>query len=144
MICIYCDSETRVTNSRLQKRSNQIWRRRKCTACGAVFTSHEAIDLSSSLIVDYGALQKPLLIDKLFTEVLLALQDQKDCYVTAREITSTVIAELLKLPEKPIFKSQTISQIAAKVLKRFNRQAWLRYVSEHPSLQSKQKLVTSD
>lgn len=135
MVCIYCGSETRVTNSRLQKRSNQVWRRRKCTACGAIFTSHEAIDLTSSLIVDYGASTQPLITDKLFTEVLLALQDQKNCYVTAREITSTVILDLLKLREKPVYKSHTISQVTAKVLKRFNKQAWLRYISEHKSLQ---------
>lgn len=135
MNCIYCDSETMVTNSRLQKRSNQIWRRRKCKTCGAIFTSHEAIDMSSSLIVDYGALQEPFVIDRLFTEILLALQDQKDLYVTAREITSTVLAELLKLPEKPIYQSSTISRVTAQILKRFNKQGWLRYVSEHKSLQ---------
>lgn len=135
MVCIYCGHETRVTNSRWQKRSNQVWRRRKCKTCKAIFTSHESIDLSSSLIVDYGASQEPLIVDKLFTEVLLALQDQKDLYVTAREITSTVILELLKLPEKPVYLPRTISQVTAKVLKRFNKQAWLRYVSEHKSLQ---------
>lgn len=79
---------------------------------------------------------EPFLIDKLFTEVLLALQDRKNCYLEAREVTSTVIKELLKSPAKPKLTSRQISESAAKVLKRLDRRAWLRYLSEHPSLQN--------
>jgi len=41
MVCIYCSGDTQVINSRLQKRPNQVWRRRKCLECGATFTTHE-------------------------------------------------------------------------------------------------------
>jgi transcriptional repressor NrdR len=136
MVCLYCDSETGVANSRLQKRSNQVWRRRQCKACGAIFTTHESIDLSTTLLVDSGASIKPFLPDMLFTEVLLALQDRKDCYLAAREVSNTVIKYLLKLPEKPLYKQPQISQAAAGVLKRLDRRAWLRYAAEHPSLQA--------
>lgn len=135
MVCVYCGSNTDVVNSRAQKRNNQIWRRRRCRACDAVFTSHEAIDLSSALVVDSGR-PEPFISDKLFTEVLLALQDRKDCYVTAREVTSTVIRELLKLPDKPKIKSKQISETTAKVLKRLDKRAYLRYLAEHESLQA--------
>lgn len=137
MECIYCGGETSVTNSRGQKRNNQVWRRRKCGACGAVFTSHEAIDLSIALVVDYEGSTKPFIADMLFTEVLLALQDRKDCYLAAREVTSTVIRELLKLPNMPQIDPRQISQTTAKVLKRLDKRAYLRYVTEHPSLQEK-------
>lgn len=135
MLCIYCEGETSVTNSRKQKRNNQIWRRRKCEACGAVFTSHEAIDLSSALMVDSGR-SAPFVSDIIFTEALLALQDRKDCYLAAREVTSTVIRELLKLPGVPRIEPKQISQATAKVLKRLDKRAYLRYLAEHPSLQS--------
>ena len=135
MVCLYCGNETAVVNSRHQKRNNQVWRRRKCEVCKAVFTTHEATDLSNSLIVDSRVQEKPFLSDLLFTEVLLALQDRKDCYLAAREVTSTVIQQLLKLPSLPQIKSTQISQAAAKVLKRLDKRAWLRYISEHPSLQ---------
>src|SRR3989304_4690404 len=98
MVCAYCDNDTRVTNSRRQKRSNQVWRRRQCKVCNAVFTTLEAVDLPTTLIVDSRGRSEPFLPDKLYTEVLLALQDRKDCYVAAREVTNTVIKELLKLP----------------------------------------------
>jgi len=142
MVCLYCRSETRVTNSRSQKRSNQVWRRRQCQACRALFTTHEAIDLSSALSVSQNGLPKPFLTDMLFTEVLLALQDRKDCYRAAREITSTVIAKLFKSPNKPLLQPEQISRTTADVLKRFNRRAYLRYISEHSSLQSR-KTFTS-
>jgi len=79
----------------------------------------------------------------LFTEVLLALQDRKDCYLAAREVTSTVIRELLKLPDKPRIEPKQISQAAAKVLKRLDKRAYLRYMAEHPSLQTSTRTITS-
>ena len=142
MVCLYCHSKTRVTNSRHQKRSNQVWRRRQCQACRAVFTSHEAIDLSSALLVGSGR-STPFISDMLFAEVLLALQDRKDCYLAAREVTSTVIRELLKLPDKPRIEPKQISQAAAKVLKRLDKRAYLRYMAEHPSLQTSTRTITS-
>jgi len=135
MVCVYCGHETKVTNSRWQKRNNQVWRRRKCVVCKAVFTTHEAVDLPSALLVQSGTSTKPFLPDLLFTEVLLALQDRKNCYVDAREVTNTVIKQLLKLPESPLFTPQQISQAASKVLGRLDKRAQLRFVAEHPSLQ---------
>src|SRR2546423_1561441 len=135
MVCLYCGSDTSVTNSRLQKRNNQVWRRRQCKACGAVFTTHEAVDLTNSLLVDSGGSVQPFLPDMLFTELLLALKDRIDSYVAAREATSTVVKRLLELPEKPLFHPSQITVAAGAVLSRLDRRAWLRYAAEHPSLQ---------
>src|SRR4051794_11213112 len=127
MVCVYCGAKTQVSNSRLQKRSNQVWRRRFCSRCKATFTTHEAVDLSSTLLVDSTGRVGPFLPDMLFTEVLLALQDRKDCYLAAREVTNTVIKQLLQLPEKPVYKPKQISSAAGAVLKRLDRRAWLRF-----------------
>ena len=105
-------------------------------ACKAIFTTHESIDLSNALLVDSGGSTKPFLPDLLFTEVLLAIQDRKNAYIEAREITTTVIQRLLKQSKKPSLTSKEISKTTADVLKRFDKRAWLRYVSEHPSLQN--------
>jgi transcriptional repressor NrdR len=135
MVCPYCGNETRVTNSRLQKRSNQVWRRRHCEVCKAVFTTHEAIDLTQALLVQSQGSPGPFLPDMLFTDVLLALQDRKDVYVAAREITNTVVQKLLKHPDKPLFLPHTISKTTSEVLKRFDKRAYMRYAAEHPSIQ---------
>lgn len=135
MKCLYCGGQTEVTNSRHQKRSNQVWRRRQCKRCKAVFTSHEALELSSALFVQSRASTKPFLPDKLYTEVLLALQDRPNCYSEARELTGTIIQKLLKIGDKPYLQPKQISQASAEVLKRFNKRAWMRYATEHPSIQ---------
>jgi len=71
----------------------------------------------------------------LYAEVLLALQDRKDSYVAAREVTNTVIKALLSLPDSPQFTPKQISSETSKVLGRLDKQAQLRFVAEHPSLQ---------
>lgn len=134
MVCVYCNSDTQVVNSRHQKRSNRVWRRRHCLNCDATFTSHEAADLGGLLVVVDSGHHKPFSEDILFTDVLFALSHRKDCYSAAREVTATIVQNLLRLPEKPIFKPSRISSVAGAVLKRLDRQAWLRYVAEHASL----------
>jgi transcriptional repressor NrdR len=134
MICIYCGCDTRVVNSRLQKRSNQVWRRRSCKRCGAVFTTHEAIDLSSTLLVVVGGVPKPFVADMLFTELLMAMSHRKNSYLDAREATSTVIKKLLELPGKPLYLPSQISLVASEVLKKLDWRAHLRYTAEHPSI----------
>ncbi|MEX1995602.1 MAG: hypothetical protein WD887_02390, partial [Candidatus Saccharimonadales bacterium] len=73
--------------------------------------------------------------DRLYMEVLLALQDRQDCYIAAKEVTAAVINNLLKLPESPLFSPPQISIATALVLKRLDRRGYLRYAAEHPSLQ---------
>lgn len=92
--------------------------------------------MGSTLLVESDGLPKPFISDLLFTELLLALQDRKDCYMAAREATTTVITRLLRLPEKPLFGPSQISQVAGAVLKKLDKRAYLRYSAEHPSLQS--------
>jgi transcriptional repressor NrdR len=134
MVCIYCGGETKVVNSRLQKRNNQVWRRRHCLACQSVFTTHEAMELESALLVDKAGRLEPFLPDLLLKELMLALQDRKDAYTASREVLGTVVRKLLTLPQKPVFFPKDISSSAAGVLKRLDHRAYLRYQAEHPSL----------
>lgn len=134
MVCIYCGSETAVTNSRRQRRNNNIWRRRHCQKCKTVFTTHESADLSGLLMVaSPSALPKPFSEDILYTDILFALSDRSDRYTAAREVTATIIKKLLSGPRGPVYLATDISSAAAGVLKRLDRRAWLRYVAEHPS-----------
>jgi transcriptional repressor NrdR len=133
MVCIYCGGKTQVINSRLQKRNNQVWRRRKCLVCGQTFTTHEQIELESTLSVDIGEKTVPFLPDLLLKELLASLKDRKDVYTASREVMATIVRKLLTLPGSPLFKPAEISRVTADVLKRFDKQAYLRYIAEHPS-----------
>lgn len=135
MVCIYCRGDTQVINSRHQKRHNQVWRRRECKECGALFTTHEAIELAGAVLVEKGSLY-PFSPDILFVDLLKALKGRNDSYAAARQLSWTIISQLIKSRQQ-VYSSKAISEQAAKVLKRFDRQAWLRYIAEHPSLQSR-------
>lgn len=124
-----------MTNSRLQKRNNQVWRRRECLVCHAVFTSHEVYELESALSVERNGQISPFLPDLLLKELMTALQDRKDAYTASREVLGTIVAKLLTLPQKPVFSPADITKAVSEVLKRFDKRAHLRYVAEHPSLQ---------
>jgi transcriptional regulator NrdR family protein len=136
MVCIYCTSETEVFNSRPQKRSNQTWRRRRCLRCQAAFTTLESVDYTNVLRVQAQGVYRPFLSDLLYTEVLLALSDRKNAYMEARELTNTIIKNLMQLPSHPLFRPSDISLAAATVLERFDKRAWHRFAAEHPSVAS--------
>ena len=67
-------------------------------------------------------------------EVLSTLRDHKDAYIAAREITTTITQNLLKNAPEGLILAHNISLEVARTLKHFDRQAWLRYSAEHPSL----------
>jgi len=104
-------------------------------ACGSLFTSHEALELESALSVNrHGRLEafKP---DLLLEELHNAMHSRKDAHTASREVLATIVRKLLELPQNPVFAPADISKTAAGVLKRFDKQAYLRYVADHPSLQ---------
>lgn len=135
MVCIYCGGETKVANSRLQKRNNQVWRRRQCLACGAVFTTHEQIELQSTLSVSRSGATEPFKPGLLLNELVNTLSHRKDVYTASEELLGLIVRNLLTLPQKPLFTPADISKTTAKVLKRFDNRAYLRYLADHPSLQ---------
>jgi len=136
MVCLYCGSETKVTNSRRQKRNNQIWRRRQCLACGAVFTTHEAAELESALSINQDGRLRPFMPDLLLKELMLALKHRPDAPGAAREVLGTIVHKLLALPQKPVFSTEDIASVTSDVLKRFDKRAHLRYLADHPLLPS--------
>jgi len=134
MVCPYCSHKTNVTNSRHQKRSNKVWRRRQCLHCLAVFTTLEEINYTNTLRVNQNGVYKPFLTDLLYTEVLLALSHRKNAYIDARELTDTIIKRLIASPQNPLFETHHISSATADTLQRFDKQAWHRYAAEHSSV----------
>lgn len=134
MICIHCGSETKVVNSRLQKRLNGVWRRRACDTCGGVFTSHEIADYASSLAVRNakGAL-RPLLRDKLLLSMYKSLQHRATALEDAAALTDTIIARLLKQAQHSIIEDKSIVNTAYLVLLRFDKAAAVHYQAFHES-----------
>lgn len=133
MQCIYCGSDTKVNNSRLQKRLNRVWRRRECTQCRAVFTTEEAVELSGSIVVRSNTKKvQPFSRDKLFASLLHALGHRQTAVADAGALTATIIAKLLLATTNAAVTPQEIVIIAHETLERFDMAAATQYKAYHP------------
>jgi transcriptional repressor NrdR len=133
MVCIYCGSDTAVTNTRPQKRLNNIWRRRHCKACGAIFTSIEAADLAYS--VSYkkptGDLE-PFSRDKLLLSIHESCKHRSDAAEAASALTDTIIQQVLPTINDGLVARGDIVVIAKKTLAHFDKTAATHYTAFHP------------
>ena len=134
MVCIYCGSETSVTNSRLQKRRNSVWRRRKCLNpdCGAIFSTGEAADYEKTWVVQSpGGALSPFLRDKLFVSIYKACQHRPSALEDAIGLTDTVMNAVLREARNGSLAAGKLTQAAYTVLKRFDQPAAISYQAFH-------------
>lgn len=132
MVCIHCASKTEVINSRSQKRSNSVWRRRHCKACGSVFSTEEHVDFEKSIVVQSSdGILSPFLRDKLFTSIYRSCQHRPTALQDTIGLTHTVIAKLWKLTESGQLTAATIASTTYQILKRFDQPAAVSYQAFH-------------
>ncbi len=131
MVCIYCHSGTRVVNSRLQKRSNNIWRRRVCSVCAATFTTKEIPELTTSFMVKNDSSQlEPFLREKLFLSIYASCRHRPTPLSDAIGLSQTVTDGLTFPTGEPI-SSTDIARVTHEVLKRFDKVAATFYQAYH-------------
>lgn len=137
MVCIYCSSDTEVTNSRSKARTPLVWRRRACKVCGAQFTTHETPDYTSALVVRGLESNKlyPFSREKLFLSLYQSLGHRKDAINSSTALTSTIIGRLInkKYVSDGAISTASISKVAHEVLKRFEPLAATTYKAYHQS-----------
>jgi transcriptional repressor NrdR len=132
MVCLYCGSATQVSNSRLQKRSNQVWRRRSCQACHTAFTTYEKADLSSAIAVRYTERDiRPFSRDALYISLYESCKHRTQAIVDADGLTQTVIGLLLNRIAAGTVKREDIITAASQVLGRFDKTAAAVYAAFH-------------
>lgn len=135
MVCIYCQKETEVTNSRSKARTPSVWRRRACLSCVAQFTTTELPDYAKALLVEGLDRKKlyPFSRDKLFLSLYQSLGHRKDALDSSTALTATVIGRLLnkKYVIKGAVSVKTISKVAYEALKRFDPLAAATYKAYH-------------
>lgn len=133
MVCIYCGSGTQVVNSRLQRRSNQVWRRRKCLVCSSTFSSLEAADLLLSL--SYRTSQNalhPFSRDILFISIYESCKHRKNAVSDANALTATILGRLRPYMKDAVIERQDVINTTQQILKRFDRAAATFYAAYHP------------
>jgi len=133
MVCIFCDGKTQVVNSRLQKKQQQVWRRRKCPNCKNIFTTIERIDYSSSLLIDkIDGKTEHFVKEKLLLSIYSSLGHRKDPVGDSIAITDTIIAKVLKTIKTPLISRNVLIGISTDVLNRFDKTAAVHYKAYHP------------
>lgn len=131
MVCIYCSGSTQVINSRLQKKLNQVWRRRRCQSCNAVFTTHEAADLNAALLVASGKQLRPFVRDKLYLSIYSSLKHRKTAINDAGPLADTVISNITSLAQQSTIERSLIISSVTAVLTNFDTAAATHYQAFH-------------
>lgn len=133
MVCLYCGSKLAVSNSRPQKRTNSVWRRRACPKCRAVFTSVEQIDPAASLVFQGDQKHtEPFSRDKLYISVYEACRHRKTAPEDAKHLTDTIVRQLLGAKHSAVVRRHHVVTVATGVLERFDRLAGIQYHAYHP------------
>lgn len=134
MVCIYCGNETEVYNSRDRKRNPSVWRRRRCRACVAQFSTNELPDYTTSLVISgQDKTLYPFNRDKLFLSLYKSLGHRKDALASATELTQTVIGKLLRdcTAKDGVISIRELAIQTYRTLKRYDPLAANTYKAYH-------------
>jgi transcriptional regulator NrdR family protein len=119
-------------NSRSQKRTNGVWRRRTCLSCGTTFTSVEAPDLAGSVTVKSYEQLQAFQRDKLFLSVYDSLKHRKTALRDATELTDTVLHKLHPHMKDAVVFKDVITETVHVTLAHFDKAAATHYAAFHP------------
>lgn len=133
MVCLYCKSSTSVTNSRPQKRLNQVWRRRVCSECGAIFSTTEAVNYTTAVITqNHEGKLTPFQKERLFLSILKTCEHRKDALNDAIALTETVLTKIMENTPSASISLGLIATATHSVLKNFDSLSSVQYAALHP------------
>lgn len=133
MVCVYCGNKTAVINSRHRQNGLEVWRRRTCSVCKAVFTTLEQIDSGLALMVKKSSQYQPFLRDKLFLSIYDSLKHRKTALADATALTDTSWSKLVPAFVDGKIERGDIVEIVIPILKRFDHIAATHYTAFHSS-----------
>lgn len=132
MVCIYCGGNTQVSNSRLQKRNNSVWRRRACVQCTQVFTTIEQADLAASIRIVDGDGLKPYNRDQLLMDIYEACKHRTKPAEDAQALVLTITSDIVRVvDERGTIGQDKVTETIKTVLQRFDPVAATVYAAYH-------------
>ena len=136
MVCLYCGSKTKITNSRYNKELHKTWRRHRCTNCNWIFTTYESIDMLQAVMVKKrsGKLE-PFYEYKLFTSIKKSIDHISQPAKNANMLVQSVLRLVYRDLNGPVVTSLDLDRYVASVLKRFNAAAAVKYLSYKSNMQ---------
>jgi transcriptional repressor NrdR len=141
MECPYCHRPvTIVTNSRPTRDNSQIWRRRRCWHCKALFTTHEIIDLSHLVVIKKSGQPEMYNRMKLYTGLYRAtVSKTANRAKKVDRVTLEVEREILFLKQKRI-KSEIIGDTVLNKLKKVDTGMFLRFLAYFKDITSEHEM----
>lgn len=140
MFCINCfHSSTAVANSRPHKKRPSVWRRRSCSKCGAVFTTHERPSLSDNKPITLNDGSEDVFnLGKLTISISKAFHHAPD----EAEYSSLALAQTIEdtlSTQLKIITPEDIEAVAHQVLKQYDELAAMQYAAQHQLISSIKK-----
>jgi transcriptional repressor NrdR len=133
MVCVLCGQKTKVINSRLQRKANQVWRRRQCLSCKTVFSTQETVQHELAWLVGDKGRFEPFSRDKLFLSLYKSCEHRKTALSDAKGLTDTVISKLPAHLSGSMLKPGDIAAVAQVALNRFDKAASVHYQAFYKS-----------
>jgi len=141
MVCPKCHAaKSRIYNSRPTKRTNQTWRRRRCTNCGFTFSTREYIEADQCLTVVTKNSTQPFSRVTLLLSLAQACSHYTDKPDIAFYLLGTIETKLLEKSQEGQISSEDIIATTLSVLQNFDTKAYLRYLATYPTIQDPRDL----
>ena len=132
MKCIFCGSDTKVTDKRESPEGTR--RRRECLKCGKRFTTYEKIDRGDLFVIKKDGRREKFDRAKLERGIDKAFEKRP---VPKEKITKMVneIEETLRRGGKKEVKSTAIGELIMKKMKKIDNVAYIRFASVYRDFQ---------
>lgn len=150
MICPFCDSTTKIYNSRSTHQKTQTWRRHRCSNCDRTFTTRERVDWTGKVNVVSAGSTSGYSRERLLLSLAKASNNLSVQPAMLAELCDSIEADLQKSGffAQPKQESDLITQSATSVLHRYNPNYALQYVnivySNNPPLELIKRLVGAE
>ncbi|MBR9703046.1 transcriptional repressor NrdR [Candidatus Woesearchaeota archaeon] len=127
MHCPYCESETKVVDSR-DSTDNSLRRRRECLKCKKRFTTYERIETTNLLVIKKDGAREQFNRDKLKNGIIRACEKRP---ITLQQIDRMVeeIETGLLEKEKREVESKRIGELVMEHLQKIDKISYIRFAS---------------
>lgn len=140
MFCVNCfHPSTAVANSRPHKKRPSVWRRRSCSVCGTVFTTHERPSLADNKPITLGnGGEDTFNLGKLTISISKAFHHAPE----EAEYSSLALAQTVEdalSTQLKIITPEDIEAVTHQVLKQYDELAAMQYAAQHQLISSIKK-----
>lgn len=135
MYCPFCNAnDTKVTDSRLMRETNQVRRRRECLICRERFTTYETAELALPSIIKRDNRRDAFSEDKLRAGILRALEKRPVSLEQIESSISHIIHKARASGEREI-PSKQMGEWVMEELRSLDQVAYVRFASVYRSFQ---------